>query len=124
METNQESPPQHYRQIANPRNNQATDACAKPVMERSAAAFNQYSNADTFRQNGASANYSKSELSSVQGYGTLPRRSKKSSSSSGNSCVTTIQVKVTQINMDAVFLPSIRSRSLFAILIISALYDF
>ena len=70
--TDSESPPQHYRQRES-RNDQYD--LSKPTD-----------------------GYSKAELSSVQGYGTLPRKSKKSSSSSANSsCITTIQARVSRI---------------------------
>ena len=82
-----ESPPQHYRQreIRNDHND-----ISKPSY---------VPNSKAYHGNNGNINptvgYSKAELTSVQGYGTLPRRSKKSSSSSGNSsCITAIQARV------------------------------
>ena len=85
--SNSESPPQHYRQ-REVRNNH--NELSKPLYVPNLKAYN---------ANNGNANptdgYSKAELTSVQGYGTLPRRSKKSSSSSGNSsCITAIQARV------------------------------
>ncbi len=75
-----DSPPQHYRPHQDP------NSFDQPKSFTSFSA-NQYSERGLDR----GGNYSKAELSSVQGYGTLPRKSKKSSSSSANSCVTAIQ---------------------------------
>ena len=80
-----ESPPQHYRQ----RENRNEGNHSKHLLISS---HNQCSEIGGYNKPDG---YSKAELSSVQGYGTLPRRSKKSSSSSANSsCITTIQGRV------------------------------
>ena len=79
-----ESPPQLYRQ----RENRNEGNHSKHLMM---SPQNQCLENGKYKSDG----YSKAELSSVQGYGTLPRRSKKSSSSSANSsCITTIQGRV------------------------------
>ena len=83
-----ESPPQHYRQRESRNDNEHS----KPLFMQNPSKPYPYNNGTNKNKTDG---YSKEQLSSVQGYGTLPRRSKKSSSSSANSsCITAIQAKV------------------------------
>ena len=88
-----ESPPQHYRQRDNWNDG---DSQPKPLFIQ----HHLYQSQPRSEENGKNPKplevYSNADLSTVQSFGTLPRRYKKSSSSSANSsCVTTIQARVT-----------------------------
>ena len=87
-----ESPPQHYRQRDNWNDG---DSQPKPLFIQ----HHMYQGQPRSEENGKNPKplevYSNADLSTVQSFGTLPRRYKKSSSSSANSsCVTTIQARV------------------------------
>ena len=91
-----ESPPQHYRQRDNWNDG---DLQPKPLFIQ----HHLYQSQPRSEENGKNPKplevYSNADLSTVQSFGTLPRRYKKSSSSSANSsCVTTIQARVTMLH--------------------------
>ena len=91
-----ESPPQHYRQRDNWNDG---DLHPKPLFIQ----HHLYQSQPRSEENGKNPKplevYSNADLSTVQSFGTLPRRYKKSSSSSANSsCVTTIQARVTMLH--------------------------